>query len=139
MDSSSSSSRTSPTLLGRLGRSPTDQAAWDTFVDRYGPKIYAWCLYWKLQKADAEDVTQTVLLKLARNFAAFSYDPSKSFRAWLKTVTRNAWSDLQQTHRAATQGTGDTQTLQVLASVEARDDLATRLEAEFDQEMLDEA
>lgn len=133
------SSHTSPTLLGRLGRSPTDQAAWEAFVDRYGPRIYAWCVHWKMQKADAEDVTQTVLLKLARNIANFSYDPGKSFRAWLKTVTRNAWFDLQDSRKAGTQGAGDSQAFQVLASVEARDDLATRLEQEFDQEMLDEA
>jgi RNA polymerase sigma-70 factor (ECF subfamily) len=134
-----SASRTSPTLLGRLGRSPTDQAAWEAFVDRYGPKIYAWCLHWKLQKADAEDITQTVLLKLARTIATFSYDPSKSFRAWLKTVTRNAWVDLQEARKPGTQGTGDSQALTALASVEARADLASRLEQEFDQEMLEEA
>ena len=30
---------TSPTLLGRLARSPTDQLAWGEFVGRYAPKI----------------------------------------------------------------------------------------------------
>ncbi len=136
---SSSSSHTSPTLLGRLGRSPTDQAAWEAFVDRYGPKIYAWCQHWRLQKADAEDVTQNVLLKLAHKLAHFSYDPSKSFRAWLKTITRHAWSDFLASQKSAAQGTGDSQAVQMLASVEARDDLATRLEREFDNELLNEA
>ena len=136
---SSSQSHTSPTLLGRLGRSPTDQAAWEAFVERYGPKIYAWCQHWQMQKADAEDVTQDVLLKLARKMANFSYDLSKSYRAWLKTITRHAWSDLQESRKTGTQGTGDSQALQVLASVAARDDLAARLEQEFDKELLEEA
>src|SRR6478736_4140687 len=98
----SSSSHTSPTLLGRLGRCPTDQAAWRAFVDRYGPKIYAWCQHWGLQKADAEDVTQDVLVKLSRKLATFAYDPSRSFRAWLKTVTRHAWADLQEARKPGT-------------------------------------
>jgi hypothetical protein len=34
-----------------------------------------------------------VLLKLAEKMPAFTYDPEKSFRVWLKTVARNAWSD----------------------------------------------
>jgi RNA polymerase sigma factor (sigma-70 family) len=136
---SSSSSGTSPTLLGRLRHCPTDQSAWNAFVDRYGPKIYAWCQHWQLQQADAEDVTQTVLLKLAHKMATFTYDPSKSFRAWLKTVTRNAWSDFLAARNLGTLGTGDSKMLQTLASVEARDDLAARLEQEFDNELLDMA
>jgi WD40 repeat protein len=56
--------RTSPTLLGRLRRSPADQAAWAEFVDRYGPRIYAWCRHWGLQEADAQDVAQAVLHRL---------------------------------------------------------------------------
>src|SRR5262245_57824932 len=135
----SSSSHTSPTLLGRLGRCPTDQEAWAAFVDRYGPKIYAWCLHWRLQQADAEDVTQAVLLKLARTMAGFAYDPSKSFRAWLKTVTRHAWNDLQEGQKAGTTGAGDSQVIGVLASVEARDNLEARLEREFDNELVEEA
>ena len=49
---------TSPTLLGRLGCVPTDQAAWGAFAERYGRKIYGWCRHWQVQEADAEDVTQ---------------------------------------------------------------------------------
>jgi RNA polymerase sigma-70 factor (ECF subfamily) len=136
---SSSPSHTSPTLLGRLGQSPNDQEAWEKFVDRYGPKIYAWCQYWKLQQSDAEDVTQGVLLKLAGNMASFSYDPNKSFRAWLKTVTRHAWADLQASRKPGTYGSGDSVVLESLRSIEARDDLSARLEREFDNELLDEA
>src|SRR6185312_2007620 len=58
-------STTDVSLLLRLGRDPSDQAAWEQFVARYGAKIYAWCRDWRLQEADARDVTQTVLAKLA--------------------------------------------------------------------------
>src|SRR5262249_49682883 len=82
---SASTSRTRETLLGRLRRDPTDQAAWGEFVERYSPQIYGWCRGWRLQDADAQDVTQEVLVILARRMATFDYDPARSFRAWLKT------------------------------------------------------
>lgn len=133
------SSLTSPTLLGRLGQFPADQQAWELFVERYGPKIYAWCQHWKLQRSDAEDVTQMVLLKLAGHMSRFSYDPQKSFRAWLKTVTRNVWADLRESCKPGAVGTGDSVVLETLASVEAQEDLSVRLEQEFDRELLEEA
>ena len=77
---------TSVTLLTQLRQAPSDQAAWGVFVERYGRHIYRWCREWKLQDADAEDVTQEILAKLARKLHAFAYDPSRSFRGWLKTL-----------------------------------------------------
>jgi len=38
-------------MLLRLGQNPSDQAAWEEFVDRYGEKIYSWCRAWQLQGA----------------------------------------------------------------------------------------
>ena len=83
-------STTSVTLLARLRRDPTDQAAWCDFVTRYGPKILQWCRRWRLQEADAQDVTQDVLLKLHSLMATFSYDASRSFHGWLKTLAHHA-------------------------------------------------
>ena len=71
-----SESRTSSTLLGRLRRDPTDQDAWGEFVNRYGPQIYGWCRKRGLQDADAQDVAQTVLVKLAVKMRDFAYDPA---------------------------------------------------------------
>jgi RNA polymerase sigma-70 factor (ECF subfamily) len=134
-----SSSQTSSSLLGRLGRDPNDAAAWGEFVRRYGRKVYVWCQRWGLQDADAEDVTQNVLLEVARKMRVFVYDPSKSFRAWLKTLAHAAWCDWLEGRRRPGQGSGDKAVLDALASVEARDDLVTRLEEEYDCELLEEA
>ena len=136
---SASTSRTSPTLLGRLRQNPTDQEAWGLFVRRYGPRIYGWCRRWNLQEADADDVTQMVLAHLAQKMSAFNYDPSRSFRAWLKTIAHHAWSDFLAGRQRAGLGSGDSQVGEMLKSLEARDDLAARLDAEFDREMLEEA
>src|SRR5262245_38983509 len=96
---SDSSSQTSVSLLGRLRECPADQAAWAEFVDRYGVMIYAWCRRWKLQDADARDVAQAVLTKLAVKMRTFTYDPSLSFRGWLRTLTQHAWSDFVASRR----------------------------------------
>ncbi|HEX4612468.1 MAG TPA: sigma-70 family RNA polymerase sigma factor [Urbifossiella sp.] len=130
---------TSVTLLGRLGGAAPDAPAWAEFVRRYGPQVLGWCRHWRLQEADAEDVAQDVLLRVARQMRTFRYDPARSFRAWLKTVTRTAWCDWLDARQRAARGTGDSAARDALESVEARDDLVQRLEAEFDRELLDVA
>jgi RNA polymerase sigma-70 factor (ECF subfamily) len=134
-----SQSRTSPSLLGQLRQDPTDQAAWARFVEQYGPMIYRWCRKRGLQEADAQDVTQNVLLKLADKMRAFPYDPARSFRAWLSTLTRHACCDFLASRQGPDVGTGDSEMGELLGSVEARQDLAKRLEEAFDQELLAEA
>jgi len=132
-------SRTRVTLLGRLRRDPSDQAAWQEFVTHYGAKIYGWCRKWNLQEADAQDVTQNVLLRLSQKMGQFAYDPTLSFRAWLKTLTHHAWSDFLQARQRPGGGSGDSRVEDLLRSVESRDDLVQHLEDEFDRELLREA
>src|SRR5262245_53289818 len=132
------STNTSATLLARLRLVPADQAAWGEFTQRYGRKIYGWCRRWNLQDSDAEDVTQNVLLKLAAKMQSFVYDPTQSFRGWLKTVARNTWNDYCDS-RARALATGGSQAVELLHTVEAREDLINRLGEEFDRELLDEA
>jgi RNA polymerase sigma-70 factor (ECF subfamily) len=129
---------TSTTLLGRLRENPPDQLAWAEFVTRYGKKIYGWCRRWKLQDADAADVTQAVLLKLAQEMPTFIYDPSGSFRSWLKTLTHHAWQDFVNRRQPLIVGGGNTVEEQ-LQALKARDDLAARLETALDLEVLDQA
>jgi RNA polymerase sigma-70 factor (ECF subfamily) len=127
------------TLLGRLRQDPTDQAAWDEFVERYGRHIYRWCRQWRLQDADAEDVTQDILLKLAQKLRTFVYDPARSFRGWLKTVAHHAWRDFVDGRRPAPAATGDSHVSELIQSLEAREDLVRKLEEAFDHELLEAA
>ena len=98
---------TSLTLMMRLQQAPADLHAWDEFVRRYQPMIRDWCLRWGARPVDAEDVAQDVLLKLLAAMKTFQYDPGRSFRAWLKTVTRNAWNDLGKAYRRESTGDPD--------------------------------
>jgi RNA polymerase sigma factor (sigma-70 family) len=132
-------SRTSVTLLGRLRQDATDQAAWNQFVARYEPKILQWCRRWGLQESDARDVTQDVLLKLQRLLAKFAYDPSRSFRGWLRTLTHHAWRDLVNDRKRRGAGSGDTAMQEFFESVAAGDTLVEQLEEEYRGELLDQA
>ena len=127
------------TLLSRLRQDPSDQAGWDEFVERYGRHIYRWCRQWSLQDADAEDVTQDILVKLTQKLRAFAYDPSRSFRGWLKTVAHHAWRDFEDSRRRAQPAAADTQVQELMLTLEARDDLVQELEEAFDLELLEAA
>jgi RNA polymerase sigma-70 factor (ECF subfamily) len=134
----SSLQRTSASLLARLGGATLDQEAWSQLVQRYGRQVYRWCRKWKLQEADAQDVTQGILVKLAVKLRTFRYDPARSFRAYLKTLTRYALCDFLAT-RPPDPGSGDSQVRDQLAQVAAEADLLEHLRTEFDLELLDEA
>lgn len=126
---------TSLSLLKRLKQQPADQQAWDDLVQRYGSRILVWCRHWGLQDADAADVTQTVLLKLAKGIQRFSKDSGGSFRAWLKTLAHHSWYDLvnSRQHKMAK---GSTDLAAAFDSLDAKDELAKCLETEWEQELL---
>src|SRR5215472_9696189 len=102
------------TLLTQLRQDPSDQAGWDEFVGRYGRHIYRWCRDWNLQDADAEGVTQNILLKLTQKLRTFAYDPSRSFRSWLKTVAHHTWRDFEDSRRHAQRTAGDSQVQELI-------------------------
>src|SRR5262249_24269896 len=124
-------------LLGKLRVSPPDQDAWKAFVSRYGPRIYAWGRRWQWTEEDAQEATQNVLVRLVDAMRHFEYDPPRSFRGWLRTLTHNAWHGCLVGRK--TVGSGDTDVQRRLEGVEARQDLVARLEEEFDQELLEMA
>jgi RNA polymerase sigma-70 factor (ECF subfamily) len=80
-----------------------------------------------------------VLARLADKMRAFAYDPTRSFRGWLRTIAHHAWSDFISDRRRAGLGSGDTDVLDRLHSVEARDDLARQLDEECERDLLEEA
>ena len=131
------SESTRVTLLHRLTDNPADQPSWAEFVRFYGPVIRGWVLHWGLQEADTHDVTQNVLMRLTAKLPQFKYDPGRSFRGWLKTLTHHAWHDFVTESNYRNRGSGDTGVLDQLQSVAAREDLAARVEATFDKELLE--
>ena len=81
-------------------------------------------------------MTQDVLLRLAQKLGTFQYDPSRSFRGWLRTVTQNALADFLADRKRQCSGSGDDEVLEQLQSVQARDDLIEHLKDQFDAEIV---
>jgi RNA polymerase sigma-70 factor (ECF subfamily) len=79
---------TSGSLLEQLRR-PDEEAAWARFVKLYTPLIYTWGRRMGVPRQEAIDLVQDVLTILVQKLPEFSYDRSKSFRSWLRTVTLN--------------------------------------------------
>lgn len=82
---------TSSTLLQRLRQAPRESGAWERFVDLYTPLLLAWARKLGLSEHDAADLIQDLFAALVEQLPNFEYDPSKSFRAWLKTLLHNRW------------------------------------------------
>ena len=121
---------TRASLLLRI-RDPRDRIAWGEFVELYAPLIHAYGMHHGLQDADAADLAQEVLRRVARSAAGFEYDPSRgSFRGWLFTVTRNELSKLVERGAKKAKGSGDTAMHEVLAQQPDK----SRDEEEWDRE-----
>ncbi len=80
---------TSASLLLRI-RDPQDNEAWTTFVNVYSPLIRRYCARKGLQPADASDIAQEVMIRVAKSIPTFEYDPERGrFRAWFGTLIAN--------------------------------------------------
>jgi RNA polymerase sigma factor (sigma-70 family) len=85
-----STPETRGSLLIRV-RDPTDQLAWDEFVQIYRPAILRLARQKGMQDADADDVAQQILVAVAGAVEQREHDSTRAkFRTWLHRVARNA-------------------------------------------------
>lgn len=81
---------TESVLLAQI-KSLEDQQAWEQFVSIYRPVIMRLASKRGMQKADAEDLTQQVLLSVAKSIDRWKkQNESVRFRHWLHRVAKNA-------------------------------------------------
>jgi RNA polymerase sigma-70 factor (ECF subfamily) len=126
---------TRASLLLRI-RDPGDTAAWQAFVDVYGPLIYRHCRRRGLQDADAADLTQEVLFQVSRSIQTFEYRPEQGrFRDWLGTVTENKIRTFLTRQAGAVQARGEAGQIDPLASVAAGEQ-DTQWAEEFNRHIL---
>jgi RNA polymerase sigma-70 factor (ECF subfamily) len=104
--------------------------SWNGIVIRYGPTVFAWCLAKTDQETIARDVTKEILLNLIINIRQFVYDPTKSFRGWLRIVTKRALVDYFRN--------ASTPPL-ISADEGAMNELVENLKLDFDIELIENA
>ena len=80
---------TRSTMLAKV-RSPDDREAWEQFVLVYRPVIYRMARRRGMQDADAQDLVQTVLIRVAGAIDRWEQQPGTRFRHWLRRVAKNA-------------------------------------------------
>jgi RNA polymerase sigma-70 factor (ECF subfamily) len=124
---------TPASLLERLRR-PAEAESWSRFVKLYTPLIYFWACRAGLREPDAADLVQDVFAVLVRKMPEFTYEPGKSFRAWLRTVTLNKYRERRRRRTVPTAGDD-------VALVEAAvpDDAEAFWEAEYRRDLVGRA
>jgi RNA polymerase sigma-70 factor (ECF subfamily) len=74
-----------------------DTRAFEQLISEHYRFIYKTAFRWLGHKSDAEDVTQSVCIRLAD--AIMRFDGRSKFTSWLYSVTLNAVRDLQRGHQ----------------------------------------
>ncbi len=83
------SPKTRYSLIGQL-HDLQNVDAWNEFASIYQPLIFRICRQRGLQHADATDVTQNVMTRVAKAIDQFDgHQDGATFRGWLYRVTRN--------------------------------------------------
>lgn len=129
---------THPSLIFRLATVPEDAESWRQFAYRYGRVLLLWCRRYGLQEADAKDVSQEVMLRIARQIQKHQQEIPRSFRGWLRSIVHGAWCDWKE--QQATRKNhmfGDSNSCEALTQIVARDDLLAQLDARYDRELYD--
>ena len=108
---------TRASLIIRL-RDANDADAWSEFVEIYEPLIYQLAVRNGLQHADAAELSQEVLMVVARAAERFDTNPDRGrFRGWLFKITRNLMINYLVSQKNRTSGTGDPDLHQLLNEV----------------------
>ena len=72
-------------------QSREDREAWDQFVLIYRPAIYRMARRRGMQDADAQDLVQSVFIRVANSIQHWEKtEPDTKFRHWLRRIARNA-------------------------------------------------
>lgn len=125
---------TRESLLLRVG-DPANAEAWREFAAIYRPAVYRMARRRGLQDADAEDLSQRVLVAISQRIADWRpTSPQGAFRAWVAVIARNLALNALTRPRIDS-GKGGTSVIERLARQPAREEAGGELAArEFDDE-----
>jgi RNA polymerase sigma-70 factor (ECF subfamily) len=122
---------TSFSLLDRIREEGSD-AAWRRLTELYTPLIRNWLRQRGVSDTDSDDLSQDVLMVIARKLATFEHNKNTgAFRSWLKSITVNCLRDFWKKQKVRPQATGDSNFVQILAQLE---DPHSHLSQQWDRE-----
>ena len=117
---------TRDSLIAQI-RNPADQEAWEQFVQIYRPVVKRIAIKRGLQPADAQDLSQQVLISVAGAIGRYQKSSeSVRFRHWLRRVARNAIINAI-TRQPADVATGGSAVLDLLDDVQQPDEATAEL------------
>jgi RNA polymerase sigma-70 factor (ECF subfamily) len=98
-----------------------DRTAFEALLNQYYDVIYRIAYKWSGVRADAEDITQNVCIKLARSIGLFGF--RSAFLSWLYPLVINTakdWARQQKAHVTVSDGEIDSRPRPRTASTPAR-------------------
>jgi RNA polymerase sigma factor (sigma-70 family) len=108
--------RNDPQVIDLVTRAASgERSAWDALVERYSPLIWSICRRWQLDRADTEDVSQAVWMRLVEQLPKLR-DPA-ALPGWLATTTRRECGRIRRVRGPVA---GDTQVLENLPEEHAK-------------------
>lgn len=115
-------------LLYQLGEG--NSAAWSELDSLYRPLISGWLARYDLQRSDVDDLTQEVMVVVARQVESFQHNGNPgAFRNWLKTTAINlARNYLRKKGVAKGKGTSSLQNM-----LEQLEDPESHVSSEFNR------
>lgn len=126
---------TRASLLVQL-RDGSNHAAWQEFINVYGPVVYGFARNRGLQDADAADLVQDVMRSVMSAIGRFDYDRHQgTFRGWLFTITRNKLFNFLSARRVRPQASGDSGTSRLLAEQPDATDESDQWELEYQRRL----
>lgn len=116
-------------------QAPENRDAWDEFTQIYRPVVYRLARGRGLQDADAEDLTQQVLMSVARAVPQWQRNPNTRFRHWLNRIAKNAILNALTRGRREL-GVGGSEFLNTVNNLPHQDnDVESQIEHEYQRQL----